>query len=460
MDRLRKIRAPEGPPPPGRQAAPGGAARTRPARSVRIGSGAHVASPCAPSSNSSTTQPSSSSEDESSAVCPRARPALERVARAALECSATRAVILHGPRKEARRVATALTTPSQRQRWLARAKVSALAQIAPTTARSLRSGLRTWRAFVDGICPECAGEMPPRLGPLVAWSNVLSNCGTYTNYLGHLRRACLMQNKDVAVFGHPAIKEAKAGLRRRRRRPRRTPRFIQRVILERISAAVDSGDVPVADFMLMLMSYTFMLRVPSEAVGAMYSGERFDANAAASVIVDGARVGVQLARRKNWQQGAPPLFLSCWCSGSPRTCPVHVLAPWLQNLGAGSRLFPHLRPDQAVARVRRALTACGIADADAYGTHDLRRGHALDRVKNGDRLNEILRMGQWRGASSLVKSYLPASELEAASILEAVVAQSSSDDEREGTALRRRRQGTQKRAHSRRGAASAADLHV
>ena len=43
----------------------------------------------------------------------------------------------------------------------------------------------------------------------------------------------------------------------------------------------------------------------------------------------------------------------------------------------------------------------GLADADEYRTHDLRRGHALDLQLAGAPLHEILKAGDWRSPAFL-----------------------------------------------------------
>ena len=181
--------------------------------------------------------------------------------------------------------------------------------------------------------------------------------------------------------------------------------------------------------MLLLFSYAFMLRVPSEAVPATFCGGSFTSACAHAVSLTPSRLGVRLAKRKNLQQGAPPLFRQCWCEGSPSTCPIHVFGKFAAARGVGQRLFPGVTPASAIGVVRACLRAADVPEATRFGTHDLRRGHALDLVKRGGRLGEILREGQWASGAALVKSYLPFDILEAEAVLEAAVADSGSEDD-------------------------------
>ena len=71
------------------------------------------------------------------------------------------------------------------------------------------------------------------------------------------------------------------------------------------------------------------------------------------------------------------------------------------------------------------LAVVGVAEADAYRTHDLRRGHAEDMLLNGATLAEILRAGDWRSPSFLF--YLNVQQLEMERTVEAHLEDSSDE---------------------------------
>ena len=75
--------------------------------------------------------------------------------------------------------------------------------------------------------------------------------------------------------------------------------------------------------------------------------------------------------------------VACWCSESKETCPLHVLGPVLEGCTHGAMLFPAITPASALGVLRDLLTKLGVANADAYRTHDFRRGHAQDLVESG-----------------------------------------------------------------------------
>ena len=351
----------------------------------------------------------------------------EALCKLVVSAAGQRPELKSGPRKEGQRLLATLKSPAERKAWEARARGESLSQIAITTAESFRSALRTWRSFA---VPFGCLEMPPRLGLLMAWSRVHRSAGTYKNYLGHLRRQCLLLSKSTAVFDHPCLVEVRKGLKRTRGAPRRAPQFIRLSLLELLAQRVSEGKVPERDFVLLLVSYVFMLRMPSEAVQITFGGACFTGSPACLVVAEG-RVKLRLAKRKNWQAGAPPMYRTCWCRKSPSTCPVCVLGRYAKRLSIGSQFFPGLAPHQCIGIVRACLVVCGVPEPGLYGTHDLRRGHALDMVQSGHTLAEILLFGQWRGAMTLAKSYLPFNEVEAEAVLRAVVEQSDSEPDGE-----------------------------
>ena len=352
-----------------------------------------------------------------------------------------------GPRAAGRQFASALHDEPARARWLREAWFASLSQLQPSSRNSFCSAWKTWLDFAGRFGGDVACQLPPRLGFLLAWANCFHVPGTYKNYLAHLKRACLLSARRVDVFAHPALKEARAGIERRRIQPRRQPRFIQREVLRAIAEACKAGKVPQRDFILMLLSYVFMLRVPSEAVPAVFSGTRFSEDTPSSVSFDGTRVGLKLQRRKNLQQGAPAMFRSCWCSACDATCPVHVLGEYLASLAPGAPLFPGIKPGKAIIVYRGCLEACGVYEAAAYGTHDTRRGHALDMLIRGGSLTDVLAAGQWISPEVILRSYLPYDRIEAAAVLEAAVAESGSEDVTTGAAAREPRQP--RKSHSR-----------
>ena len=78
-----------------------------------------------------------------------------------------------------------------------------------------------------------------------------------------------------------------------------------------------------------------------------------------------------------------------------------------------------------LAALRHLLGAVGVADAALYGTHDLRRGHALDLQLSKAPLWEILDAGGWRSPAFL--KYVDLHRLVRDLVVQVHLAESSSD---------------------------------
>ena len=193
--------------------------------------------------------------------------------------------------------------------------------------------------------------------------------------------------------------------------------------------------------MLWLTSYVFLLRVPSEALGMKRGGGDFIAGPAEQSVLSldecTGELCLKLHRRKNRVQGSL-LKRVCCCKGSPEICPIHVLwEKFFKLLRPGCAPWGSLNANQARTRLRESLRAlqvwfvssqrsccrltyaCKVPNADQYGTHDFRRGHAKDLQDSGASLAVILDAGEWKGRA--VVSYMDLSELERDVALEAAM---------------------------------------
>lgn len=133
--------------------------------------------------------------------------------------------------------------------------------------------------------------------------------------------------------------------------------------------------------LLYLVSYIFMLRVPSEAL-QMKKGPVSNDVAQSVIEKKGDRIVLHLKRRKNRPLGGT-MYRECWCAQSRLTCPVHALGKALDKMAPGTSLFQKISASDAISKLRHILGAIGIQDAMSYRTHDLRRGHVLDMQESG-----------------------------------------------------------------------------
>ena len=127
--------------------------------------------------------------------------------------------------------------------------------------------------------------------------------------------------------------------------------------------------------MLWLVAYTFLLRVPSEGL-PMSRGEAGDEDGQSVLWLRDNILFLKLKRRKNRQRGSL-LSRACTCAASELMCPVHVLwHGFFMHLPVGAQPWASVSPSDARRELRRTLEFLRVPDADMYGTHDFRRGHA------------------------------------------------------------------------------------
>ena len=128
------------------------------------------------------------------------------------------------------------------------------------------------------------------------------------------------------------------------------------------------------------------------------------------------------------------------------TCPVHVIGPHLDRCTHGQRVFGDISPASALGVLREILATEGIANANEYRTHDLRRGHAQDLVESGGRvgmqrcllsvrqcvhtagatLSVILAAGEWKSPAFM--AYINHEQLETDAVIAAHVDESDGDE--------------------------------
>ena len=135
---------------------------------------------------------------------------------------------------------------------------------------------------------------------------------------------------------------------------------------------------------------------------------------------------LSLARRKN-RERRTTIVRKCWCQRSRVTCPVHALGAWFNSHPVGDAPWAGWCATSVRSALRSALRHAGVGNADAYGTHAFRRGHAQDIVEFGGRVTDILKAGDWQMPAWM--RYLDVEKLERQAVAEAHIGASSSDDE-------------------------------
>jgi len=136
--------------------------------------------------------------------------------------------------------------------------------------------------------------------------------------------------------------------------------------------------------MLWLVSYVFLLRMPSEALPMARGGEAGDEDVQSVLCLRKGILYLKLKRRKNRPRGSL-LSRACTCAASERLCPIHVLwHGFFKDLPVGAQPWAEVSPGDARREIRSVLEVLQVHDAEKYGTHDFRRGHAKveDRISS------------------------------------------------------------------------------
>jgi len=223
---------------------------------------------------------------------------------------------------------------------------------------------------------------PPDIESLLQWSALFRCKGTFGNYLGYVRTACLLLNAPVDVFDHPAVRRAKLSIQASSRFVPRSKLWIQQCLLEKLVVLAEQYPRFQIFATLFVLTYAFLSRLPSESLPVVVEKDVDNIRSKCALTVEGDQIVLYLKRRKNKPHGSR-LVRTCWCSKSPKTCPYCMLAPVCKAAPAGEALFARVTAQSALHALREMLAMLQVKDAEQYGTHDFRRGHALDLQLSG-----------------------------------------------------------------------------
>ena len=95
-----------------------------------------------------------------------------------------------------------------------------------------RSGIQCYIAFVRKVKGMSVRIFAVELEWLLAWASMFRCKGTFCNYLGYVKVACLIEQADVAVFNRPAIRRAKEAVGKAGRLATRGKCWVRRARIE------------------------------------------------------------------------------------------------------------------------------------------------------------------------------------------------------------------------------------
>ena len=203
-----------------------------------------------------------------------------------------------GPRGTLRRVVEGLENDAEKQAFIAKASLDAVLGACPKSMPSLRCGVRCYIGYVDEMQPWGHSYFPPKLNTLLSWSTLFRSEGTWANYVGYVRTACILVGAPVDVFQEPAVKRAKVAIRKRCLFTQREGMFLQAGVVKRLLrwAQKPANCAFSLHAFLFLITYVFLLRLPSEAL-PLKAGK---VGGQACIYVEGDEVVLVLATRRDY----------------------------------------------------------------------------------------------------------------------------------------------------------------
>ena len=177
--------------------------------------------------------------------------------------------------------------PLARSAWRDKARVAAIFGSCPRSRSCLKAGVRHWIEYVSVVHGKERVEakaFPPMLDDILGWSNTFRCLGTFSNYLGYLRSHCLAHGCEPPPTGSMAIKRAMIAIGKRQAFVSRPKLFIDKSCVANMVFAVGKGARSFVSVgtcggppcllglesmrfaMLWLVTYSFLLRLPSEVI--------------------------------------------------------------------------------------------------------------------------------------------------------------------------------------------------
>jgi len=177
-----------------------------------------------------------------------------------------------GPRAALKRKMQTLHSEEDKRLFVVQARLDAILGSCLGSMDSVRSGVRCYMAFVDNMGHREGSYLPPSLDMVLTWSTFFRSEGTFSNYLGYVRTACMTFGVAVDVFREPAIRRCKEAIKKRCIADQRPKMWIQMSMLVEmvnwceLEHLVNGNEVAKMYALLFVTTYVFLLRMPSEAI--------------------------------------------------------------------------------------------------------------------------------------------------------------------------------------------------
>ena len=208
------------------------------------------------------------------------------------------------------------------------------------------TALRSWAAFCRSFPIPVAPEIPAREETIRMWLTVIFNPSTGASHFFALRRAHQIVGAHLEAFTGPVEKFVKDKKKEYKTLQPDKPSLSRTEVVRLVSPAICPD--PLIRVVIAL-AFTFLLRVPSEALPMRRCQLRWDDAPAQPAtlrahevhssigLYDGA-LWLTLAHRK-WKPQGVLMRRPCICPALKQLCPVHVIAPFIAGVAHGEPLF-------------------------------------------------------------------------------------------------------------------------
>ena len=291
------------------------------------------------------------------------------------------------------------------------------------------SGNNCWADFAKRVLRYPRHDDFPKTHlDILLWSETFRSAGTFSNYLGAVKSACLMLGHPTHAFEHELVRRAVDALKKTSVKREVCPPVGLELLTKLVGLAEEEGDSTSA--VLYLLSYWFLLRVPSEGLPARFGsdGTPIDQRTGKTFYFKdgGQTICMEADRRKNKDEPTD-MWRRCVCKRSATVCPVHATAGFFETEAYGNAPFERITPRFFNASLRRRIQMLGVAKHQTFTSKTFRRGHTQDIHRRGGTAYEILMMGQWTGRT--FRDYLTANAIHDAAFNPVAAAESSSEGE-------------------------------
>ena len=284
---------------------------------------------------------------------------------------------------------------------------------APRSDAWKSSGMNSWTRFAQRVLrmrrEDC---LPPTTDGLVAWSMAFKSRGTYDNYCGGVKSACLMWGLDVTAFNSELLGRAKMAIAKRSRKDPGSPGITFDILTLLVDCALDEQDSKSAA--LYVVAYWYLLRVPSEGLPARLGVVGLDSRQRSDkeIVIEKDRATVFFSRRKNREYPTKSVRPHS-CAGGKTLCPVCTLESMvdIEGVADDGSLFPGISAKFFNSELRRRLSIKKVIGAQTFTSKGFRRGHAQDISRKYGVSPELFGSGDWTSYGGLF-SYASREELE------------------------------------------------